>query len=138
MVHGKWIFYTDELDDVKAVLSKVYDEEIVFTEEDIYGFNIVVYENETPVCCGRLNFSNEKFTIGRLCTIPEKRGMAFADLALRMIVRKAFDMGAQNISVKTPSDASSYFERLGFKETERTETEVVMTKFEDVGGCCKN
>ena len=137
MVHGKWIFYTDELDDVKAVLSKVYDEHIVFTDEDIYGFNIVVYENETPVSCGRLNYNDEKFTIGRLCTIPEKRGMAFADLALRMLVRKAFDMGAESVSVKTPADAVTYFERLNFKVTDRAENEVIMTKFEDVGGCCK-
>ena len=138
MVHGKWIFYTDELDDVKAVLSKVYDEEIIFTEEDIYGFNIVVYENETPASCGRLKYNDGKFTIGRLCTIPEKRGMAFADLALRMLIRKAFDMGAENVSVKTPADAVGYFERLNFKATEWSENEVIMTKFEDVGGCCKN
>jgi len=137
MVHGKWFFYTDELDDVKTVLTQVYDEEVIFTDEDIYGFNIVVYENETPVCCGRLNFKDEKFTIGRLCTIPEKRNMAFADLALRMLIRKAFDMGAENVSLKAPKNVSGYFERIGFKITDTMENNVIMTKFEDVGGCCK-
>ena len=137
MVHGKWMFYTDKLDDVKTVLSQVTGEEVVLTDEYIYGFNIVVYEGEIPVCCGRLNMKEDVFVIGRLCTVPEKRGMAFADLALRMMVRKAFDMGAEKVKATMPKDACTYFERLGFRDTEFDGETAIMTKYEDVGGCCK-
>ncbi len=137
MVHGKWLYYTDKLNDIKKVVEGVYGSFEV-TDDDFYGYNIVVFDNETPVCCGRLNQKNNKFIIGRLCTLPEKRGCAYADLALRMMVRKAFDMGAENVSVLSDEKGSTYFLRLGFKVIEKTEKGVFMTKFEDVGGCCKN
>lgn len=138
MVQGKWFFYTDELDDVKTVLSGVYGDNFEMGDDDYYGFNIVVYDNGEPVCCGRLNQKNDKFLISRLCTLPNKRRMGFADLALRMLIRKAFDMGATSVTYIVGDKESEYLMRIGFKPIERTENGWIMTKFEDVGGCCKN
>lgn len=137
MVQGKWFFYTEQLDDVKTVLHSVYGSEPELTDDDFYGFNIVVYDGNEPVCCGRLNHKDDKFIIGRLCTSPQKRGNGFADLALRMLIRKAFDMGAENVSAYAGEKEANYFLRIGFKMMERTENGWLLTKFEDVGGCCK-
>lgn len=136
MVHGKWIFYTENLDDVQKVLAAVYGPGLEMTDDDFYAFNIVIYENDAPVCCGRLDHKNDAFTVGRLCTVPDKRGKGYADLALRMIIRKSFDMGAKSISITVGDKEAEYFMRIGFKAVERTEKGLLLTKFEDVGGCC--
>lgn len=76
-------------------------------------------EELLPVGTGRLVFLGEQYKIGRIAVKKEYRGKHYGDFIVRMLVDKAFSMGAKEVFVGAQSHAISFYEKIGFhQETE--------------------
>lgn len=112
-------------DEVFSIRKKVLSdceglpEVFVKNEEDDEAIFAVAYEEtsdeKTPVGTARLLFMNE-FKIGRLCVLPEYRGKGYADFLVRMLLDKAFQMGASEVYVDARLSAVGFYKKIGFEE----------------------
>ena len=73
---------------------------------------------EVPVATGRLIFLEDRFKIGRIAVKKECRGKHYGDFVVRMLLDKAFSMGAKEVFVGAQSHAISFYEKIGFERQE--------------------
>ena len=67
-----------------------------------------------PVGTGRLIFLADQFKIGRIAIKKEHRGKKYGDFIVRMLVDKAFSMGAKEVFVGAQEHAIPFYEKIGF------------------------
>jgi len=145
MISTKWFQGKSSLTDVLDIRKKVFLDEMKISDillsdfYDDFAFNIVVYENNLPVGTGRLLFKDGKYFIDMVCVIKEFRGNNYGDLVVRMLVRKAVDLGAENTYAIANEHCNQLFNNIGFvKIDDYGNNESLMKKVGDVGGhCCK-
>jgi len=145
MISTKWFQGKRSLNDVLEIRKKVFLDEMKTLDNllsDIYddfAFNVVVYEDNIPAGTGRLLFKDGKYFIDMVCVIKEFRGYNYGDLVVRMLVRKAVDLGAESTYVTVNEDCKQLFDNIGFvKIDDIGNGESLMKKIGDVGGdCCK-
>lgn len=110
-------------------------------EADIYdrfAFHLVIYEDSRPFGTGRLLFKGGRYFIDNVCVLKEFRGKKYSDLIVRMLVRKASDIGARETYASVESKYKSIFENIGFTVADTVdECNVLMVKQGDVGGHCR-
>ena len=92
-------------------------------EDDKNAIFVLAYETneqgeELPVATGRLIFLEDKFKIGRIAVRKEFRGKHYGDFVVRMLVDKAFSMGAKEVFVGAQKHAISFYEKIGFIKQE--------------------
>ncbi len=68
-----------------------------------------------PVATGRLLFLEDEFKIGRIATLKEYRKMGYGDFVVRMLIDKAFTMGAKQIFVDAQLHAVDFYKKIGFR-----------------------
>jgi len=147
MIYTEWKYYP-ELEDCYNIRTKVFIEEQKGTivedqdEYDAVADHVVVYENNQPVATGRLVNKEGQFILGRIAVLREYRGKGYGDLVIRLLVRRAFDMGATSVYIYAQHHAIPFYEKLGFKmvgkEFEEVEKQKVeMIRISDVGGNCR-
>ena len=147
MVSTKWFQGINKLEDVLLVRNKVFldeqniDEKLITDEYDQISFNVVVYENNLPVGTGRLIFKNNQYQIGRIAVISEFRGKRYGDLIVRMLIRKAINLGAEEVYLHSQANKKSFYEEIGFKAygvpyKEAGIEHISMVRRGDVGGDC--
>ncbi len=118
----------DVPDTIFDIRTKVFKEEqglpdfVVRDEDDNEAIFAVVYEEDdnkvkTPVGTARLLFLGDEFKVGRLCVLKEFRGKGYADFLIRMLLDKAFSMGATEVHVDARLHAVGFYKKLGFKES---------------------
>lgn len=118
MVSTKWFTGNDDLTDVHMIRRKVFIEEQHVSESDEMdgtddqAIHLAVYENGKAVATGRL-MSND-FVIGRVAVLKKHRGSRYGDLVMRMLIRKAYDMGGKEQVVHAQLSAYGFYEKLGF------------------------
>ena len=115
-----------DTDVVYEIRQKVFSDEqglpdfVVRDDDDIEAIFAVAYEEEdekrTPVGTARLLFLGEEFKIGRLCVLKEFRGRGYADFLVRMLLDKAFSMGATEVHVDARLHAVGFYKKIGFVE----------------------
>ncbi len=144
MISTKWVQGKTNLNDVLKIRKKVFCEEknnnefLLTDNYDDFAFNVLIYEDEFSVGCGRLLFKEGKYFIDNVCVLKEYRGRHYGDLILRMLVRRAFNMGAESTYSLVGSNCKHLFERIGFTVTEECgHRKLLMVKTGDVGGECK-
>lgn len=121
MIFGKWYDAKDNLKDAYEIRTKVFVEEqnisknIEFDNKDKFSNHLVVYKDNMPVATGRLLIENNKYVLGRIAVLKEERGNKYGDLILRMLIRKAFDLGADIIELHSQLSAVEFYKKLGFK-----------------------
>ena len=91
--------------------------------EDKDAIFVLAYEmnelgEEVPVATGRLIFLEDRFKIGRIAVKKECRGKHYGDFVVRMLLDKAFSMGAKEVFVGAQAHAISFYERIGFIKQE--------------------
>ena len=91
--------------------------------EDKDAIFVLAYEtneqgDEIPVATGRLIFLEDRFKIGRIAVKKECRGKHYGDFVVRMLLDKAFSMGAKEVFVGAQLHAISFYERIGFVKQE--------------------
>lgn len=94
----------EDLDDKDAIFVLAY-------EKDEQG-------EEIPVATGRLIFLEDRFKIGRIAVRKEFRGKHYGDFVVRMLIDKAFSMGAKEVFVGAQSHAIPFYEKIGFVKQE--------------------
>ncbi len=145
MISTQWFQGKDNLKIVLEIRKKVFFEELNVNEDhlfdmyDDFAFNAVIFEDDVPSGTGRLLFKDGKYVIDMLCVLKKFRGNNYGDLILRMLVRKAINMGAKNTYAIITEKQRLLFENIGFEKISVNENkELLMMKTGDVGGnCCK-
>ncbi len=140
MVFAKWFRGLNA--DVGQILDSVFTHELnmpehaVADEHDATALYVVVYDDDTAAATGRLILEGSRFVISRVCVLKGFRGKKLGDLAVRMLVRKAFDMGMNEQYAKTLPEAREFFEKLGFVVTEEGRAVVEMKHIGDINPAC--
>ena len=137
MIMGKWYDIDENNPDFNAVL-KISGCPL---DTKYIGRVIVMYSDGEPAGAARLLFEGGKFFIDYIYVCAEHRKRGIGDLALRMLVRKAFDSGSGSVSTKVPAPLMPFFLKLGFTPasglSNKDGTDLYpLVCVTDVGGSC--
>lgn len=77
-------------------------------------------DNMVSVGTGRLVFLGDIYKIGRIAVKREFRGQGYGDFIVRMLVDKAFLMGAKEVFVGAQEHAIPFYEKIGFIKQEES------------------
>lgn len=146
MISTKWMQGIDNINEVLEIRKKVFVEELNLKENNItdifddFAFNVVVLEEFVPVGTGRLLYKDGKYLIDNVCVIKEYRGRHYGDLIVRMLVRRAVNMGAEKTYTECEDSCKVLFENIGFHTIQSNEKNIhLMVMNGDVSGhCCKH
>lgn len=142
MISTKWLHGKNNISEAAEIRRKVFIEEMnlddkVYDIYDDFAFSAVICEDEVPVGSGRLLFKDGRYFIDNICVLKEYRGRHYGDLIVRMLVRRAFNMGAEKTCALVDNNYRHLFENIGFIKTEEHEDgKLLMMKTGDVGGHC--
>jgi predicted GNAT family N-acyltransferase len=83
---------------------------------DEAALHLIVYVDEIPAATGRIWHDGSVFRIGRLAVRKRFRGQRIGDLALRLLLYKAFNSGAEELFVNAQVYIKDMYKKFGFKE----------------------
>lgn len=146
MVSSKW-FKGADIEDILLIRYSVFkdemkiDKDLIVDEYDKTSFNVVAYENNTPVGTGRLIFKENQYEIGKIAVLKEYRCKNYGELIVRMLIRKAVNIGAEEVYLTTQPISKDFFEKIGFKVIGNPYDYkgikyIAMVRKGDVGGNC--
>ena len=121
MIEGKFIHGDQDLTDVFAIRREVFckeqncPEEEEFDSFDQKALHVIISEKNKNVAVGRLVQIDDYFKIGRIAVLKECRGMYYGDFVVRMLVDKAFQLGAKEVHISAQTYAKGFYEKIGFK-----------------------
>lgn len=145
MISTKWFQGINNINYALDIRKQVIIEELKLIENNIsdifdeFAFNAVVYDDENAVGTGRLLFKEGKYFIDNVCVLKEFRGRHYGDLIVRMLVRKAVNIGAEKTYTECKSSCTKMFEDIGFVTVQSNESGInLMVMTGDVGGHCKH
>ncbi|HBV67996.1 MAG TPA: hypothetical protein DEF04_07315 [Clostridiales bacterium] len=140
MIHTKWFQGRDNLKDVLEIRKNALYEGCDEDASDIYddfAFSAVVYEGGAPAGTGRLLFKEGRYFIDNVGVVNEHRGKNYGDLIVRMLVRRAVNMGAEKTYAYVCDGCMAIFENIGFEKVDSgANGRCLMVKTGDVGGGC--
>ena len=127
MITTEWILGINEGDlaEVRAIRRKVFceeqqiDETIEIDGLDPSAIHVLISYNNVPAATGRLLVmaepaESEGFVIGRVAVLPQFRKKRLGDLAVRLLIRTAYNMGGQRQWVHAQLPVVGFYEKLGF------------------------
>lgn len=122
MIEGKFLFCLDDLSEVFQIRNQVFQRDLGIDSTidhdglDAEAAHVVVYNNEkTPVATGRLLFGDGNYKIGRIAVLKEERGNYYGDFVVRMLIDKAFLLGATEVSLHAMHNVIPFYEKIGFQ-----------------------
>lgn len=148
MIKTSWLSAKDDLKDPFYIREKVFVEEQnicreeEFDDLDAVAMHLIVYDGKVPMATGRVLLEeNKRAVLGRIAVLKEFRGDGIGDLVIRMLIRKAFDAGAETQSIHAQLYCKEFYERVGFKQISDVYDEVgiphiTMERRGDITGCC--
>jgi len=122
MITSVFISGTEDISEPFAIRRTVFIEEQGCPLEEEYdafdtqALHLMVYADEKPAATGRIWHDGEDFRIGRLAVLKPFRGQKIGDLALRLLLYKAFSSGAQRIKISAQTYIMPLYRKFGFKE----------------------
>ncbi len=122
MITSAFIPGTEDLTEPFAVRREVFIEEQQipeqeeFDEFDTTALHLIVYVDEQTAATGRIWHDGKSFRIGRLAVLKKFRGQKIGDLALRLLLYKAFSTGAQTVEISAQTYIMPLYRKFGFKE----------------------
>ncbi len=147
MIETKWYKGNEDTKDAFLIRREVFikeqgvPEEIEMDDQDETADHVVIYDRHKPIGTGRLILVDGQYIIGRIAVLQEARGAKIGDLIVRVLVRKAFDKGAQEVHLHAQTRVQGFYEKIGFVPFGEVYDEagiphISMVKKEDVAGCC--
>lgn len=148
MIHTKWFNGNDDLTDAYYIRTVVFigEQKVSYEEEmdgtDADAIHLVAYEDGKLVSTGRILNTDGQFFLGRIATLKEYRKKGYGDLIVRMLIRKAFSMGAEKQYIHAQVSARGFYEKLGFEAyggvyDEAGIAHISMVHEGDVRGSCR-
>lgn len=116
----KWLIGNDDLSDAYEVRFKVFVEEqkvpadIEIDDIDAVALHLVVYDNGIPVGTGRVFEQNGCYYLGRIAVLKEYRKRHIGSLIVKQLLRKAFELGADEVHIHAQISALEFYKKLGF------------------------
>ena len=144
MISTRWLQGKNNITEALEIRKEVFIEEMDISKNiadifDDFALNAVVYEDDVPVGTGRLLFKDGKYYIDNVCVLKDFRNKHYADLIIRMLVRRAINMGATQTYTECRESTIKLFMRIGFETVQFNEQGIhLMVKTGDVGGHCCN
>ena len=121
MITSAFIAGNKDHSEALALRKEVFvDEQGCSEDEEFDGFDehalhLVIYVDEAPAACGRIWHGGSGFRIGRLAVKKQFRRQKLGDLALRLLLYKAFNSGAETVSINAQTYIMPLYEKFGFK-----------------------
>ena len=117
-----WHKGCEDLVDVDVIRREVFVNEQGVTYErvsegDDTSLHLVLYEQDIPVATGRI--SND-FALQRIAVVESRRGEGLGKLVTEMLLKKAFEMGATEVTLSSQTHAKGFYEIMGFKPCSQT------------------
>lgn len=122
MVTSVFIPGTEDLSEPLAIRREVFIEEQNVPEDEEYdgldaqALHLMVYVDEVPAATGRIWHDGKEFRIGRLAVRKAYRGQKIGDLALRLLLYKAFSSGADSLTISAQTYIIPLYKKFGFRE----------------------
>jgi hypothetical protein len=139
MIKSKWYRFDERSEVLDALITQGKD---CFDRADfknMFSYNLVVFDNKKPMAYGRLELVNGLFQITGIWVEEEDKNIEIYDLALRLMIRKASDMGAQGIYAKPTKERIDLYKELGFQLANKNfHDEDMYYKHGDIEGECCN
>lgn len=114
MIQSKWFAPGSDLSVVLPVREAVFG----YGEDDLdaESWNVLVYQDSTPVAAGRIWWRDGAFRLGDLGVLEAFRRRKLGDLVLRLLLFKAQSHAAREVRLACPRDLTGFFARLGLRE----------------------
>lgn len=115
-----WKAGDDDLRDAHEIRKMVFIEEQNVPEEverdklDVSSTHIIFYNDDVPIATGRMIFRGDSCSLGRIAVIKEYRGKNIGKMLVENLVKKSFELGAQEIHIHAQKHAERFYERLNF------------------------
>ena len=121
MIMLQWFWGDKEdLKDAHEVRRAVFIEEQGVPENEEHDgtdaacIHLVAYENDAPVCTGRIMITQEDFVIGRVATLKSHRGRGIAKGVMQALIDACVVMGGERQILHAQLSARGFYEKLGF------------------------
>jgi predicted GNAT family N-acyltransferase len=147
MIRGKFLTSAEDASAVHAVREAVCRAEGIPGGVDCHD-RMAVYalafdEDDSPSGSGRLYLHDDRFVIGCVGVLPEKRGKGLGDLILRMLLYRAQELNAPEVYALIRPGGEAFYAQYGFSPfgEERDEWDVahalLRVKADEIveGGC---
>lgn len=158
MIQGKILSYGDNLEDVFMIREKVFVEELgvpkenEFDELEDMAMHVLVFENnlgiqdanhnKIPVATGRIIYDGENCVIDHVAVLKEFRNKEYGDFTIRMLINRALISGIDAITITSPINVASFFEKVGFVQKEdpisiENDSCIMILDLKNINSMCK-
>ena len=117
MIRAEWLNGRDDLSPVAAVWQCVNVNEKVTPAsagESNEAQYVLVRDGRRPVAAGCLINRDGRFTLDQIAVLSGERGQGYGDLVVRMLTRRAFELGGAEQYVTAPAELIHFFEKAGY------------------------
>jgi N-acetylglutamate synthase-like GNAT family acetyltransferase len=141
MIYNKWFRNDDKGKEILSLRRK-FKEHMEADFRNMFSYDVVVYEGKQPIGMGRLEMRSGLFMIVGLVTEEQHKTSEIKDLLVRLIIRKACDLGAQGVYVKLKEnnpEEISFYSQYEFKIANKNfHEENIFYRHGDIkGNCCE-
>lgn len=125
MIEAEIYFGKVKIEEVLAVRDRVMNELQSQLKEvtcdfsrDEEGYHAIVYDCNETIAVGRLVEIDRTYIVDHVYVNFEKRSMGFGDLVVKMLLDKAFRLGAIKVTTHANKDSIGFFKTIGFVEVD--------------------
>ncbi len=138
MITSRWFKEKEELKEILELRREIFGEDSDLDFYDEFSFNIGIYEDDDNlVGIGRLLSKEGKFYIDNFGVKKDFQGKYYGDFMLRILIRKAHEIGIEKLYVRCSKNVVDFFRKLDFKEEHSTGDTFFLSREGDVSsGCC--
>lgn len=132
MVKGKFVVGIEGLDETANLRYEVFTGDLKMPasiEKDNYdhfAHHLIVEDGGQIAATGRLILKDDEYLIGRIAVDKAFRGKQLGDLVVRMLVDRAFSIGAEEVVVHSMTPVIGFYEKIGFKAVSEPFTEATL------------
>lgn len=148
MIEGRLIQGCADKREPFAIRQAVFVEEQGFSAEtefdsiDDVALHLLMLDGGEPAATARLYEQGGHWHIGRVAVLREHRGRGIGEIAMRILMKKAHQLGAAEVYVGAQRQAEGFYSRLGFIPCgpgydEEGVPHVPMKAAVDSGCCCQ-
>lgn len=137
MITNRWVTDKENLKEIIELRRKIF--RFGEDEYDEFSFNLGIYEDDKDlVGIGRLAVIDNKFFVDYIGVKENYRNKKYGDFILRVLLKKAQDIGLKKIYIKCSSEFADYLKRLNFEIEKELNGELLFYWKGDLPhGCCE-